>query len=96
MPLTVCPQSNVRLKVYEHMSEHPILKLLDKGLMVTVNADDPSFFGGYLLKNYTELSEHLGMTREQAARLAANSINASFISDELKSTYIQKLEGALA
>lgn len=96
MPLTVCPQSNVRLKVYEHMSEHPILELLEKGVMVTVNADDPSFFGGYLLKNYTELSEHLGMTRSQAASLAANSLLASFISDEAKQEYIEELEDMLA
>lgn len=96
MPLTVCPQSNVRLKVYQHMSEHPILELLDKGVMVTVNADDPSFFGGYLLKNYTELSEHLAMTRKQAAHLAANSILASFILDETKQEYIEELEDVIA
>ncbi|MFT7110269.1 MAG: adenosine deaminase [Psychrobacter glaciei] len=96
MPLTVCPQSNIRLKVYEHMSQHPILKLLDKGLMVTVNADDPTFFGGYLLKNYTELSEHLGMTRQQATHLAANSILASFVSVETKEEYIEELEDMVA
>jgi adenosine deaminase len=96
MPLTVCPQSNIRLKVYEHMSQHPILELLDKGLMVTVNADDPSFFGGYLLKNYTELSEHLGMTRQQATHLAANSLLASFVSLETKLEYIEELEEVVA
>jgi adenosine deaminase len=96
MPLTVCPQSNIRLKVYEHMSQHPILELLDKGLMVTVNADDPSFFGGYLLKNYTELSEHLGMTRQQATHLAANSLLASFVSMETKLEYIEELEEVVA
>jgi adenosine deaminase len=96
MPLTVCPQSNVRLKVYENMSQHPILDLLEKGVMVTVNADDPAFFGGYLLKNYTELSTHLGMTKQQAAHLAANSLLASFISVETKQEYIEELEDVIA
>ena len=96
MPLTVCPQSNVRLKVYENMSQHPILELLEKGVMVTVNADDPAFFGGYLLKNYTELSKHLGMTRQQATHLAANSLLASFISLESKQEYIDELEDMVA
>lgn len=84
MPLTVCPLSNVRLKVYEHMSEHNILDLLDAGLNVTVNSDDPSFFGGYLLENFTSLADHLNMTEAQAVKLANNSINSSFLSEEEK------------
>jgi len=96
MPLTVCPLSNIKLCVYEHMRDHRILELLDRGLMVTVNADDPAFFGGYLVKNYTELSEHLGMTRRQAAQLAANSIEASFISDEVKKAYLSQLSGVVS
>ena len=96
MPLTVCPQSNVRLKVYENMGQHPILELLEKGVMVTVNADDPAFFGGYLLKNYTELSKHLGMTRQQATHLAANSLLASFIPLADKQEYIEELEDMIA
>lgn len=96
MPLTVCPLSNIKLCVYDHMRDHRILQLLDRGLMVTVNADDPAFFGGYLVKNYTELSEHLGMTRRQAAQLAANSIEASFIADELKQTYLNQLSGVVS
>jgi len=96
MPLTVCPLSNIKLCVYEHIRDHRILELLDRGLMVTVNADDPAFFGGYLVKNYTELSEHLGMTRRQAAQLAANSIEASFISDEVKKAYLSQLSGVVS
>ena len=91
MPLTVCPLSNTRLKVYEHMSQHPILKLLERGLCVTVNADDPAFFGGYLLANYQSLADNLGMTRQQAAHLAANSLNASFVGDEQKAVWMEKL-----
>lgn len=84
MPLTVCPLSNVRLKVYEHMSEHNILKLLEFGLNVTVNSDDPSFFGGYLLENFMALAEHLDMSEAQATQLARNSINSSFLTEEEK------------
>lgn len=90
MPLTVCPLSNVRLKVYEHMSEHNILKLLEFGLNVTVNSDDPSFFGGYLLENFTALSEHLNMSEAQAAQLARNSINSSFLTAEEKQALLAK------
>jgi adenosine deaminase len=88
MPLTVCPLSNVRLKVYEHMSEHNILKLLEYGLNVTVNSDDPSFFGGYLLENFTALAEHLHMSEAQAVQLAHNSINSSFLTAEEKQALI--------
>jgi len=91
MPLTVCPQSNVRLKVFEHMSEHTILNMLDKGLVVSVNADDPSFFGGYVLENFQALANDLSMTRIQAARLAENSIVSSFVSDDVKALYLDKL-----
>lgn len=90
-PLTVCPQSNVRLKVFESMSEHTILEMLDKGLVVTVNADDPSFFGGYVLENFESLASELGMTRIQAARLAEHSIRSSFIDESLKANYLKKL-----
>ena len=96
IPLTVCPLSNTRLKVYQHMSEHPILKLLDKGLMVMVNSDDPAFFGGYLLENYLALSKHLKMTRAQAALLASNSINSSFLDEEIKQQHLQTLKLAIA
>lgn len=91
IPLTVCPQSNVRLKVFETMADHTILKMLDKGLIATVNADDPSFFGGYLLENFEFMSRDLDMTRAQAARLAENSIHSSFIADEAKSAYLDML-----
>jgi adenosine deaminase len=84
VPLTVCPLSNVRLKVYEQMSEHNILRLLEFGLNVTVNSDDPSFFGGYLLENFTALAEHLHMSEAQAIQLARNSINSSFLSAKEK------------
>ncbi len=78
-PLTVCPLSNTKLKVYSHMNQHPVLKLLDLGLNVCINSDDPAFFGGYLLANFQALVNDLSLNRGQAAQLAANSINGSFL-----------------
>ncbi|OZI65089.1 adenosine deaminase [Bordetella genomosp. 1] len=76
MPLTVCPLSNTRLKVFDHMSDHNILELLEQGVMVTVNSDDPAYFGGYVTENFQALHEHAGMTQAQAGRLAENSLKA--------------------
>ncbi|MBQ0726170.1 MAG: adenosine deaminase [Thalassolituus oleivorans] len=95
VPLTVCPLSNTRLKVYDNMNQHPILKLLEQGVCVTVNSDDPAFFGGYLVDNYMALVDGLAMTRAEAVALAANSLEASFIDDELYEEWLQVLEGSL-
>ena len=76
IPLTVCPLSNTKLRVYQEMSEHPILQMLEQGAMVTVNSDDPAYFGGYLTENFHALYRDLGMSKEQAQRLAENSLNA--------------------
>ena len=76
IPLTVCPLSNTKLRVYQDMSEHPILKMLEQGAMVTVNSDDPAYFGGYITENFQALHTGLGMTQQQAKRLAENSLNA--------------------
>ncbi len=76
IPLTVCPLSNTKLQVYQDMSEHPILQMLEQGAMVTVNSDDPAYFGGYLTENFQALHKGLGMTQQQAQRLADNSLNA--------------------
>ncbi len=76
IPLTVCPLSNTKLRVYQDMSEHPILQMLEQGAMVTVNSDDPAYFGGYLTENFQALHTGLGMTQQQAQRLAENSLNA--------------------
>ena len=78
IPLTVCPLSNTKLRVFDDMSQHTILEMLDLGLCVTVNSDDPSYFGGYITENFNELAEHLFLTKEQAILLVKNSINASF------------------
>jgi len=76
IPLTVCPLSNIKLCVFPDMAHHNILELLERGLKVTVNSDDPSYFGGYALENFVALRDGLGMTEDQARRLAQNSMDA--------------------
>ncbi|WP_313037654.1 adenosine deaminase [Stutzerimonas nitrititolerans] len=76
IPLTVCPLSNTKLRVFDDMSQHNILELLEQGVKVTVNSDDPAYFGGYVTENFMALHESLGMTEQQARRLAQNSLDA--------------------
>ncbi|MEJ2153949.1 MAG: adenosine deaminase [Desulfobacteraceae bacterium] len=84
VPLTVCPLSNVKLRVFSRMAEHNILDLLDQGLKITVNSDDPAYFGGYINDNFVALYTDLRMRRDQAVQLARNSFEASFASEERK------------
>ncbi|WP_440711339.1 adenosine deaminase [Herbiconiux sp. YIM B11900] len=84
IPLTVCPFSNVRLKVVDSLAEHPLKRMLDAGLLVTVNSDDPAYFGGYLGANLEGVADALQLSREEVRRLAANSVDASFASPQRK------------
>jgi len=92
VPLTVCPLSNVRLCVFDQIADHNILELLDQGIRVTVNSDDPAYFGGYINENFLVLKNELGMTKEQAAQLARNSFTASFLPHEKSSEMLQRLD----
>ncbi|WP_339727130.1 adenosine deaminase [uncultured Gimesia sp.] len=91
IPLTVCPLSNVRLRVFKTMSEHTLKRMLDAGLLVTVNSDDPPYFGGYVNENYEAIQKAFDLSRDDLVKLARNSFTASFLSDEEK----QKLIGEL-
>jgi len=91
MPLTVCPLSNTKLKVFGDMSEHTILQMLDRGVKVTVNSDDPAYFGGYLAANYLALAEHLPMSKVQLKQLARTSIEASFLPAAQKQRHLVKI-----
>lgn len=84
IPLTVCPLSNTKLRVFDNMSQHNILGLLEKGLCVTVNSDDPAYFGGYMNANFCALKEALSMSESQAIQLVRNGIEASFASASRK------------
>jgi adenosine deaminase len=79
IPLTVCPLSNTKLRVFDDMSQHNILDMLERGVKVTVNSDDPAYFGGYVTENFYALYTHLGMTKDQAKRLAQNSLDARLV-----------------
>lgn len=95
-PLTVCPLSNTKLKVFADMSEHNILQLLDKGVRVTVNSDDPAYFGGYVNANYQALADALNMTDAQLRQLAINSITASFLPEEQQAGHLAKIDGLIS
>ncbi len=84
LPLTVCPLSNLKLKVFNTMKDHNLKKLLELGLCVTVNSDDPAYFGGYIGENFQTIQEELLLTDEQMYQLAKNSFQASFLSQEEK------------
>jgi adenine deaminase len=89
IPLTVCPLSNVKLKVFERIENHNLRRLLEKGLCVTVNSDDPAYFGGYVLENYIAVQRGLGLSRGQLATLARNSIEASLLADSAKRRWFE-------
>jgi adenosine deaminase len=82
--LTLCPLSNLKLQVVTDLRNHPLKQMLDKGMLVTINSDDPAYFGGYLNENYEAIAEALSLTPDEIRQLAANSFKASFLSDEKK------------
>lgn len=91
MPLTVCPLSNLKLCVVKDMGEHNIRRLLQKGVHVTVNSDDPSYFGGYMNDNFVAIQQALDLSNEELKQLAINSFEASFISDEEKQKWVAEV-----
>ncbi|MEY5027835.1 MAG: hypothetical protein RLZ63_150 [Pseudomonadota bacterium] len=92
MPLTVCPLSNLKLCVFKSLAEHNLGQMLDAGVRVTLNSDDPAYFGGYLLENYQQTFAALGLGAPQAYRLAANSIEASFAPEADKHRWMHQLK----
>ncbi|WP_180085748.1 adenosine deaminase [Acinetobacter sp. YH12145] len=92
MPLTVCPLSNLKLCVVNDMADHNIRRLLQQGVHVTVNSDDPSYFGGYMNDNFIAITKALDLSNAELKQLAINSFEASFISDAEKQTWIKKIE----
>ncbi|MDC1450515.1 adenosine deaminase [Candidatus Thioglobus sp.] len=96
MPLTICPLSNVKLRVFDTMASHTILDMLDLGVCVTVNSDDPSYFGGYMTENFLALYDSLELSRDQAIRLINNSIDASFAESSRKKELSNLLQRYIA
>ncbi|MGR3933780.1 adenosine deaminase [Streptomyces sp. BRA346] len=94
VPLTVCPLSNVRLRVVDRLADHPLPAMLDAGLLVTVNSDDPSYFGGYAEDNFTAVRDALGLDRAALRTLARNSFRASFLDEETRAAYLKELDAS--
>ncbi|NYH55365.1 adenosine deaminase [Nocardiopsis arvandica] len=92
IPLTVCPLSNVRLRAVPDLAQHPLPALMDAGLLVTVNSDDPSYFGGYVHDNFQALHTHLGLNGDQLRQLARNSFTASFLPPRRKAQLIAEVD----
>ena len=91
IPLTVCPLSNVKLCVFEAMTDHNLKQLMDLGLCVTVNSDDPAYFGGYLGENLAAVERALGLTPMELRQLAENSFRASFLPANEKQGYLREI-----
>ena len=91
IPLTVCPFSNIKLRVFNKLEEHNLKKMLDKKLMIMVNSDDPAYFGGYLNKNLIETQEALNLSQEEVKTLLINSFKSSFLNEEKKKQWISKI-----
>ena len=91
IPLTVCPLSNVKLCVFDKLENHNLKMMLDKGLRVMVNSDDPAYFGGYLNKNLIDTSKALNLNLENVKKLIENSFKSSFLENEKKEKWLQKI-----
>ena len=96
MPLTVCPLSNLKLCVVKDLRDHPLKKMLDAGLCATVTSDDPAYFGGYMNANFEQTVQALQLSREDVIRLAKNSFEASFVSEERRTACLEELERVTA
>ncbi|QWX85238.1 adenosine deaminase [Cellulophaga sp. HaHaR_3_176] len=92
IPLTLCPLSNVELKVIQKMEDHPVLKMLEKGILATIHSDDPAYFGGYMSENYYETAKALNLSTEQIMQLAINAFEASWLSDDEKKKHIKTVK----
>lgn len=96
IPLTMCPLSNLKLCVFPTLADHTIKRMLDAGIMATINSDDPAYFGGYINENFTQTFAALGMNAQHAYQLARNSFDASFIDASTRSNYVQRLDAVFA
>jgi adenine deaminase len=92
IPLTVCPLSNLKLRVYSSLTQHAIGRMLEAGMVATINSDDPAYFGGYINENFTQTFAALQLGAQQAYQLALNSFNASFIDTSERVRHIEKLD----
>jgi len=93
IPLTVCPCSNIMLRVFPDMKSHNIRRLHEAGLCITVNSDDPPYFGGYINANFAAIQAALGFTDDELWQLARNSFTSAYLSEDLRGKYLSELDG---
>ena len=91
-PLTVCPLSNVRLRLFPTLADHPLARMLDLGLRVSINSDDPAYFGGYVAQNYAETAAVLSLGDAQLVALAKNSFRSSFLAPEIQERHVDAVD----
>ncbi len=96
IPLTMCPLSNVKLRVFDQLGDHNLKRMMDAGVVVTVNSDDPAYFGGYVGDNYLAVAEALALGRSELGALARNSFDAAFLRMEEREGYLSELDAYLA
>jgi len=94
IPLTVCPFSNVRLQVFPSLHQHDVLTLMERGLLVTVNSDDPAYFGGYVADNLAAVAEAFDLPRQSILQLARNSFRAAFLPDAVRDGYLAEVDAS--
>src|ERR1039457_3808274 len=92
IPLTICPLSNHKLRVVKDLKDHPLKKMMNMGLVITINSDDPAYFGGYINENYNAVADALKLSKEDIYIIAKNSINASFLNDNEKELLNKKVD----
>jgi adenosine deaminase len=92
IPLTVCPLSNIKLRVFDKLSDHNLKTLLDKGLMAGINSDDPAYFGGYMGENFLQCQKELDLSQEELKKLAIISFESSFLSEIEKTKWVEKIK----
>src|SRR6185503_2601532 len=94
--LTVCPLSNLRLRVVDDLGHHPLRRMMDQGLVVTVNSDDPAYFGGYVNQNYRAVSDALGLGREEIAAIVRNGFHAALMPISKRDEALAEVDRVLA
>lgn len=92
MPLTVCPFSNLELAVVDRLGDHNLKRLVDHGLLVTVNSNDPAYFGGYVADNYLGVATALQLSKDDLVTLAQNSFHAAFVTADQRAEFLAEVE----
>ena len=96
MPLTLCPLSNLELCVIDDMKNHPAKKMLERGLLITLNSDDPAYFGGYMTDNFMAIAEALDLSKAEIVQLAKNSFLSSWLSEAEQKAMLKKVDTYVA